>query len=229
LLQGLLSALHGVMRGAIQTGTEVTWTSTSTGIPISTTTLTVRNTNSNIRAKVRLARESGNIIPSTEKVLLTETRAQHSDLDNHLPDPWKQEGMPVDTVTEEVSTRVAEVIPAGPAALSGEDVTAPSVVQAAETSNVRRVIVVSQVVRAADPEAAVTVFQAAEALVVHAEAEVASVEAVRAEVVHVEVEVVEVVVGKFKNITNSLSLKLKKEKHRCVKEVKNEEDFMVQR
>jgi hypothetical protein len=41
------------------------------------------------------------------------------------------------------------------------------------------------------------------------------------------VEVVEVVAGKFKNITNSLSLKPKKEKHRCTEEVKNEEDFMA--
>jgi hypothetical protein len=85
----------------------------------------------------------------------------------------------------------------------------------------------------------VTVFPEVGAPVVHAEAEAASVEVVHAEaevvsveVVHVEVEaeaveVVEVVAGKFKNITNSLSLKPKKEKHRCIKEVKNEEDFMA--
>ena len=200
---------HGVMHGAIQTGAVEMSILMSIEIPISTTTLTVRNTNSNIRAKVRLARESGNIIPSTEKVLLTGTRAQHSDLDNHLPDPWKQEGMPVDTVTEEVSTRVAEVIPAGPAALSGEDVTAPSVVQAAETSNVRRVIVVSQVVRAAPPaEAGAAVFPAVGALVVQAEVasvEVVHVVAVEVAVVAVEVAVVavEVAAGKFENIANS--------------------------
>jgi hypothetical protein len=203
------------MRGAIQTGTEVTWTSTSTGIPISTTTLTVRNTSSNIRVKVRQARASGNIIQSTERVLLTGTRGQHSDLDNHQPDPWKQEGIPVGTVTEEVPTEAAEVIPAGPAALSAEDVTAPSVVQAAETSNVARVTVDSQVVKAAHrAEAGAAVFPAAEALVVHAEA--ASVEVVH--VVGVALVVAEAVVavaeaaGKFENIANSLSLKLKSRK-----------------
>jgi hypothetical protein len=90
------------------------------------------------------------------------------------------------------------------------------------------VIVVSQVVRAAEPaEAEVTVFPAAGAPVVHAEAEVASVEVVHVEVEAEAVEVVEVVAGKFENIVNSLSLKPKKEKHRCIKEVKNEEDFMA--
>jgi hypothetical protein len=46
LLQGLLSALHGVTHGAIQTGTAAMWMWTLTGIPILTTTLTANNTNS---------------------------------------------------------------------------------------------------------------------------------------------------------------------------------------